>query len=887
MCIFITLHSRFHIFEKCTFKTCLLGTQKHLKADYGSRLSRLEPIPGEKFSVSLDDSKLMMTAKFESWEIDLESKKNKDMIRYNRPLDTDKAVYKCLNISELGDVFNSVGDLEMNVNNLQGKLITLIGDPGVGKTTAAQRLAWDWASGKGYISQRFTLVFFLCVKEVRHKSLMDVLLNLKLLPESDEIKHLDDISKDCLFILDGADENDLTGDLYRLITGELYPDSTVLLTARPEAKCLKSFPVLPRVKVTLLGTDTDTVHRYMREAVSLSSDEEWKSFQDNYQEKMPDTSLLNIPLYLCTLCALFKDHIANGLKCANLKIPESSTELFNAFLHVIISRWLARTNRNENINFEKSPLDPNSTIPGDIKALLYFIGKLCYKDLTKTTSNYQFTDTEARKYFLDMQVIKDCGLFNVGKSEKHEIFYLKHKQLQEYLAALYLSHEGTKEQSFHELLYSEKNKGLTLFDVMRNINAVRLLQFTCGLSGEFLKSLLNIATSQFCLCVSPGIYIKKTPSCNTADIYYESVLFTEHHPGDLSAVTPDDLHGFTELKKYLVNTEICLIDKRARVPIPVFNMKCLRTLCGLFDKTLSLQLLSRFYGINVKPVGGGESVNYEIEGHTGSKIELRLDQLQTELLNVVCVHSVHSVRSFGENVFVDIPALLQTFPHLSELTIRGHPYTPYCSTLRSDRHTGTSLTRVTLWGDIRDVTLHESHVHTLLLQTNLSHLKLDNKHILPVLTRTTQSVWSHLQYLTLEDSCESDDEVRGMCRVLQSSRHTLTVCDLRIDVVVNTLPLIEQTLTSLTRVEVLTLVLSVHEEPYNPCDTLQRILPHLTTLHTLGVHYAAVCNTPDRFVDTVCVHTNIRTLRLQGMYSREFPQQCKDKLTQCGVKVEA
>ena len=278
---------------------CLSGTRKHLETEYRHNLSRLEPIPGEKFSVSLDDSKLMMRAKFKSWEIDLESRQNLDMIRYNQKLDTDKEVYKCLNISELGNVFNSTRDVGMNVSNLQGKLITLIGDPGVGKTTAAQRLAWDWVSGKGYISERFKLVFFVPVRKVRHNSLTDVLSHLKLLPESDGIQDLHNISKDTLFILDGADENDLTGDLYHLITGTLYPESTVLLTARPKAKCFKSFPVLPRVKVTLLGTDDDTVHRYMREAVSPSSDEDWKSFQDNYQEKLPDTTLLNIPLYLC------------------------------------------------------------------------------------------------------------------------------------------------------------------------------------------------------------------------------------------------------------------------------------------------------------------------------------------------------------------------------------------------------------------------------------------------------------------------------------------------------------------------------------------------------------------------------------------------------------
>ena len=861
---------------------CFSGTEEYLKAKYKSLLSRLEPIPGEEFGVSLDDSKLMMKPKFEFWEVDLESRENKDKKRYNQKLNTDKAKYKCLNISELSDVFASVGEIAMNVRNLQSKLITLIGDPGVGKTTAAQRLAWDWASGKSDISQRFKLTFFVPVRQVRHKSLMDVLSNLKLLPESDGIQHLEEISKDCLFILDGADENEITGDLHHLITGKLYPDSTILLTARPEANYMKSLQVFQRFRVMLLGTDDETVHRYMREAVSPSSDKEWESFQHNYKEKMPDNSLMNIPLYLSILCAMFKDHIARGLKCTNLKIPESSTELFSAFLHVIITRWLTRMNRIQSFSFEKNPLDTISTIPGDIKIILYFMGKLCYKDLTKHTSNYQFTDAEARECLLDMQVIKDCGLFNVGKSDKHEIFYLIHKQLQEYLAALYLSYEGTKEHIFHNLLYSKKNKGKPLFHVMRSFNAVRLVQFACGLSGEFFKSLLNIATLRFSLSVRR--VRDMTLSQNTADIYYESVLFTEHHPGDLSDVRPDNLHGFTELKKYLVDTKIRQIRKLSHEHIPVFDVKCLRKLCGLFDKTLSLQLLSRFYDINVKPVGGEQS---KVKIQSGLEIKLSLDQLQTELLNVVRIHSVDSVHSAGESAFVDIPGLLQTFPNLRELLVNGYQYIPYCNELRSDRLTrsdkGDSLTHVTLDGGMRYATLPKSHVQKLSQLRNLSYLKLIKINIPLVVTPTTEQIWSHLQYFKL--SCKPDDEGSGVYHLLKSSGRSLTECELYIHCVVNTLSLTGEGLKNLTCVEDLTFLSYDHGKPNNLCETLQRVLPHLTKLHKLGVHYSSVHDTLDRFVDTVCERTNIRHLWLQGMKNRKLPRHCEDKLTQKGVKV--
>ena len=916
---------------------CFSGTEEHLRAKYRSSLHLLEPIPGEQFSVSLDDKDLMMTAKFESCEIDLESRENKDMIRYYQKLDTEKGKYKPLKLSELGDVFNSMGEKALNVGNLQGNLITLIGDPGVGKTTAVQRLAWDWVKKKGGISKKYKLVFFIPVRHVRKDSLMDVLSELKLVPDpmSDGVHNLHDLAKDTLFILDGADENDITGDLHRLITGELYPDSTVLLTARPEAKCFMTFPVIPCVRVTLLGTDDETVDRYMRVAVSPSSEEEWKSFQDNYQEKMPDTSLLNIPLYLCILCAVFKANIASGLKCTNLKIPESTTELFNAFLHVIIRRWLDRRNMNRTVNFEKSPLDPNSNIPAEIKMILYFIGKLCYRDLTQPTSNYQFTDTQAGECLLDMQFIKDCGLFNVGKSGKNEIFYVKHKQLQEYLAALYLSHEGTKEHIFHEFLHLERNKGLNLLQVMRSFKAVQLVQFACGLSGDFLKSVLHLATSRFSLLVQDRWISHVTESGTIPNIQYEAVLFTEHHSGDLPGVRGDDLHGFMELKKYLLGAQI---HKNYENDF-LRGEKCLRKLCGLFDKALALQLLSRFYGLHLKPVGGEKSVNYEIEGQSGSEIDLSLDQLQTELLNSVCISSVQSVRSFVAQRFVDIPGLLETFPHLNKLCIAGGHYIPYCSSLRSERDMCTSLTSFTLKGEMHHAssTLLKFHVHSLLQQSQLSSLVLFDVSILTVLACTTQPLWSHLQYLSLRGLCESEDDGTGMHRLLQSSRHSLTQCDLDILVAGNILPLIEEGIKSLTCLQKLSLELHVKNEPYrctnmnaagnvfpltedelksliqsdnvlpllerrlkslklisempendkpyNLCDTLQRVLPHLNTLHTLSVDYSHVCHKIETFVETVCGCTNIRTLTLYKIFNLALPQQCREKLTQHGVKV--
>ena len=70
----------------------------------------------------------------------------------------------------------------------------------------------------------------------------------------------------------------------------------------------------------------------------------------------------------------------------------------------------------------------------------------------------------------------------MGKAFGQEVFFLKQKQLQEYLAAIYLSYEGITESLFHNIVHSEESKGKSLALVMQDYMLTRLVQFACGLS---------------------------------------------------------------------------------------------------------------------------------------------------------------------------------------------------------------------------------------------------------------------------------------------------------------------------------------------------------------------------------------------------------------------
>ena len=829
---------------------------------------------------------LFMTPLFEAVEIDTDSKENKAMMTFNQKLDPDKAKYKDMSICSLEEVFQISGSFESQITNFQDNLIILIGDPGVGKTTVAHRLALRWAKGKGCLPEKYKLIFIIPVRHVGGGSLLNILSALKLLPVqiTGVFQCLSTHAKDILFILDGADENDITDELHQLITGKLFSGSTVLLTARPEAKCLNSLTELPRVRIQLLGTDEKSAEMYIKKALAVSSEAEWKSIQKSYQDKIPNQSFLHVPLFVALLCTLFNENISKG---HNLQMPKSTTELFNAFLYVIIKRCLS--NDNLDISFEKSPLDRDSKVPAHMKRWLDAVGKLCYMDLTSTQSKYQFTETQVVDSHLDMHEIKSSGLFTVGKSGNEEVFSLIHKQFQEYLAALYLSCEGSREPLFHELLHSEDRKGQCLAHVIRSFKLVKTVEFTCGLSDKFLKSLLDRAVNQFCII--------RSEDEGLIDIYYEAALFITHNSGDLSDVDVESLNGFSELRNYLLNSGIRDVKKSElfalyhgrnaeSVKHITFYQKCQTTLNGLLDKDLAIQLLARFYNmsqslvtnvgsteytlqrrdvsctvaeVRQSPVTSKQSMKRKLDQPLVSSVTessnpiapltsvttLLLDQLQSGLLGVVSIPGVQTVKvgqKWLTSAYVDVSGLLQTFPHLRELDIVTNYYWPVSSNQESNRELNTSLILVRLSQPAQPfpISLPCLHVQALLQQSNLTYLKLVYVNPFPALVtclETNQSLWSHLEHFTLWDDVYllSRVEVRTICCVLQANKSTLKEYGLgMITTEDDTTHLIEEGLKMLTQVKSLWLLVKKSDTNITN-DVLQSVRPFLSHLENVEI----------------------------------------------------
>ena len=130
------------------------------------------------------------------------------------------------------------GYKEMFDSNGRDKIL-IKGDPGMGKTTLAKKVGWDWSRGEFKL---YSIVFFVFLKFVQPgDSIESVILKqnpeLEALGVSPEKLHsvLDRFSERCLLILDGLDEHGLgkNKDVLKIIRKEKLLDCGVIVSSRP------------------------------------------------------------------------------------------------------------------------------------------------------------------------------------------------------------------------------------------------------------------------------------------------------------------------------------------------------------------------------------------------------------------------------------------------------------------------------------------------------------------------------------------------------------------------------------------------------------------------------------------------------------------------------
>ena len=227
------------------------------------------------------------------------------------------------------------------------RVVLIEGNPGMGKTTYCQKLAYDWSVGEIPPDASFPEVEILLLLKCRdmHMKTADIeeAIDDQLLPQDVGKKEREDFfhfirsnQSRVLLVLDGLDElrQELLPCIQPLIEGKIFSNTFLVLTARHEAGIR-----LRRYCDTLLeiiGYTNDDVDSYIKKYFSKHEDQSLA--EKMIQQLKINTELRELtanPLNTALLCLLCEE--TNGI------FPSSRTKIYDDLVSCALRRYFTKS----------------------------------------------------------------------------------------------------------------------------------------------------------------------------------------------------------------------------------------------------------------------------------------------------------------------------------------------------------------------------------------------------------------------------------------------------------------------------------------------------------------------------------------------------------------
>ena len=244
------------------------------------------------------------------------------------------------------EITNMTGIFRAHAECQKPRIVLIEGEPGMGKTTYSQKLAYDWATNQDEWDESFpaieVLIFLRCydIKSSIWDAIDDQILPEDVNKEAKEnfVKFIQDNQSKVLLVLDGLDEADPSKlAMYKkLVESKDLPGCHIVITSRHEiGKKLRRYCDTLWDIVGFTEEDAKSFIRKYFQGVQPMADKLiqklWPSpFNQSYPtEKLGE--MTNNPLNTALLCILFEDF--EGV------LPTNRTELYIEIVLCVLRRY--------------------------------------------------------------------------------------------------------------------------------------------------------------------------------------------------------------------------------------------------------------------------------------------------------------------------------------------------------------------------------------------------------------------------------------------------------------------------------------------------------------------------------------------------------------------
>ncbi|CAH1233739.1 NLRP10 [Branchiostoma lanceolatum] len=478
--------------------------QTSVKKYYELKLSHFKPlIWNDNFTLSLSDIFTQLEL------VPPPTKYLKTSEKYNR-LDSMRGEQR-KELMSLDDLFNT----DITGPSTAPRCILIEGEAGGGKTTFLSKEALDAVSKITKLGRWHDIVLLVRLREVREGETIEEMVWHQCVPETTggidalSIREILQMNESCvLFLLDGYDElrpeaREAGQAIPKLLSGKLYPNSTVVITSRPLAGVRQY--TRPDRHVHIMGFSPEQIVKYVRKYLSHEQAEEFirqyftvienddddddddSDDDDDDDDRLSDDSstgshhdqdlvlkdhellnnLIQTPIFLVLVCLLWEEN-------QEMVSTGTMTGLYDKLQTFLVRKYCER----------EGVVLPTEELPTEVVDSLLQLGKLALEALLRNETLLDLTEVEREK--VNWEFLLKLGVVSLEHSSSklypRKQLNFSHKTMQEFLAGRYVA---------HALLNQDIVELLQLTSISKALELSNLLQFTCGCDSRAAQAVIG------------------------------------------------------------------------------------------------------------------------------------------------------------------------------------------------------------------------------------------------------------------------------------------------------------------------------------------------------------------------------------------------------------